>query len=157
MRSREQIRRKSKVAWDNDRPYIPVDKDGNMMRQSNVNPDKRDIDVIYQTGIATIHVQHVYGGKTYWDECRFEQMNDVRMSLLPVGTAQTQRSGYIGLWMMNVNTSKRYYINLDELDRILDEHLDKLADSGSFPIDGYWTAAKRGNNYTLRLLRLAGD
>lgn len=143
------------MAWDKNRPYIPVDEDGDMLRQkSGVNPTKNDIDAIYESGRALIYEEHYYGGKPHTSECRFEAMSGRELALRPTRHAYSQGSstfGCIGLWMVDVITGRSYYINIEEFDKALKLYGDSLA----IPMRGRWSAVKRGDNYSIRLDRLA--
>ena len=142
------------MAWDKNRPYIPVDEDGDMLRQkSGINPTKKDIGTIYESGSATIRKEHTYGNKTHTYECRFEAMRDRELALRPTRHAYSQGSstfGCIGLWMVDVLTGRSYYINLEEFDKALKMYGKSL----TMPMRGHWSAVKRGDNYSIKLDRL---
>lgn len=133
------------MAWDKDRPYFPLDKDGNIDDYDwGFTPEKEDVEAIYRDGKAEVRCQWRNG-----DAKTFIPFKDVRLTLYADHFMQRRAAGT--LWWRD-RGGNRYPMFMGEFNRILKEH-----ECLSIPIDGYWSAQKRGANYGIQLVRLAEE
>lgn len=129
------------MAWDKDRPYMPVGENGRPESYADVNPSKSDIDRIYETGGCEVVGR--------WGSQRFVPFRDVRLKLRPIYLY----GGRSALGMIWVDESgNKYCMFAESFEKLNKEHSEYKV-----PIDGYWSAEKRGQKYGMRLVRMAKE
>lgn len=130
------------MAWDKDRPYMPVNDNGSTMLYAKwLNPSKKDIAQIYETGGCEFVDK--YGHKD-----RFIPFKEVRLKLRP--TCLCHGRSLSGIEWRDENDY--YYMFADAFNALNHKYHEYAV-----PIDGYWSAEKRGEKYGIRLVRLAGE
>ena len=140
------------MAWDKDRPYLPIDQDGTPSTQDShsdyshtfPNPKRSDITKMYEDGFCEI----VECGHT----TRFTPFKHVRMSVMPVSVfGSLGRSG--GCVICETDKSRHMSMFASEFERIM-----RTIRPTRLPIDGFWSAEKKGRMYGITLDELAeGD
>ena len=139
------------MAWDKDRPYAPLvmfkegtdlykrGERGCMCSYSYYTPSEDDIDYIYKHGC--LKEDELYGRE-------FRPFKEVELTLT-YETYVRGRSAVTFYWRDENNV--QYPMFGKELDRLIHAGLIGRV------IHGIWSAEKRGQNYGVRLVRLAGD
>lgn len=128
------------MAWDNDRPYLPTDEDGRPQSYaSGANPTSRDIGRIYETGGCEV--------KGKWRTDRFIPFREVRLRLRPTWIRDGRSASGV---MWADEDGNGYYMFSNTFSELNEKYHEYTV-----PIDGYWSAEKRGQNYGVYLVRLA--
>ena len=125
------------MAWDKDRPYMPVGENGCPKSYAHGNPSKRDIDRIYETGVCEVN------------GVRFVPFREVRLRLRPTWIRDGRSAS--GVMWVDENDNG-YYMFSNSFTDLNKEHREY-----SVPLDGYWSAEKRGMNYGIKLVRMAEE
>ena len=128
------------MAWDKDRPYFPLEDSGEIDDYDwGYTPTSEDIDAIYRDGRAQI--QRMYGDKR---TKTFISFKEVRLKLYIDHFMQRRAAGT--LWWRD-EEGRRYPMFMGEFNRIVKEN-----ELLQIPIDGIWSAQKRGANYGIQLI-----
>lgn len=131
------------MAWDKNRPYLPVDNNGNPTNFASVNPSKADIDQIYATCRYTVTNE--------WNQTTtFIPFKEVRLKLSPAWLFGSRTTAGIGFKDEHGHTG--YYMFENTFKELCNTY-----ESYQVPIDGYWTAEKRGQTYGIKLVRMANE
>ena len=132
------------MVWDKNRPYFPLGRSGEIDDYDwGFTPTNEDIEAIYRDGTA--QVKETYGERTK----TFVPFKEVRLKLYADHFMQRRAAGT--LWWRD-EEGHRYPMFMGEFNRILKEN-ERL----QIPIDGIWSAQKRGANYGIQLIRMAEE
>ena len=127
------------MAWDKNRPYFPLEDNGEIDDYDwGFPPSAKDIETMYHDGRAQVRSRH--GNKK-----TFIPFKEVRLKLYIDHFMQRRAAGT--LWWRD-EEGRKYPMFMAEFNRILEEN-----ELLQIPIDGVWSAQKRGSNYGIQLIK----
>lgn len=127
------------MAWDKNRPYFPLKDSGEIDDYVwGFTPTVKDIEAIYHDGRAQVEGRYSKKTKT------FIPFKEVRLKLYADYFMQRRAAGT--LWWRD-EEGHRYPMFMGEFNRIIKEN-----EFLQIPIDGIWSAQKRGSNYGIKLI-----